>query len=212
MTTEAKVSAVESKSKELTQQADNFVADNNKVVDTTSRHADVPSLDKAIAKAKSGNTIIFGGDKSVEGAYDAVTDEFLNGLNKGGKTTTDLVSLRNRLKGFDAEMQNKFPNVYKNARTGEMNPTDNARYNAIRDLHTTVRDYISDNLPPNNPYKNILTQNSSLIKAAQMINEGASNVSKIDSFLKLVKEHPYFSTFAGWEALKHTVAPGIPGI
>lgn len=212
MPTETKISAIEGKSKELTQQTDNFVADNNKVIDLTSRHPEVKSLDKALNSAKSANQIIFGGDTSVEGAYDAVTNEFLSGLEKGSETTADLVSLRNRLKAFDGEMQGKFPNVYKNARTGELNPTDNARANAIRDVHETVRDFIADNLPPNNPYKSLLQQNSSLIRAAEMVNEGASNASKIDSWLDLLGKHPYIKLVGAWEGLKHTVAPGLPGL
>ncbi len=210
MTTEEKVSTIEGKSRELARTADQYVEDNNKVVDVTSKYPQIDSLDKRLATAKKGNNVIFAGDTSLENAYDSVSQEFKSGLTKGGKTTTDTVSLRDRLKTFDAEMQGKFPNVYKNARTGELNPTDNARYNAIRDVHSTVRDLIADKV--GGPYKNILQQNSSLIKAAQMVNENASNASKLDAFVKLIKDHPYFATFAGWEAFKHTVAPGLPGL
>lgn len=212
MTTEEKISAIEGQSKDAVTAVDNYITDNNKVVTIFSRHPEFNTLDKALTKAKSGNDVLFAGDKTVEGAYDAVTQEFKKGLSKGTPETTDLVSLRSRLKEFDAEMQSKFPNVYKSARTGEMTSTDNARFNAIRDVHQTVRDLISEHLPPNNPYKPMLQKISSYIKGAEMINESAPNASKITDIVAWIKAHPYIQVGLGWEALKHTVAPGLPGL
>lgn len=220
MTTEQKIGAIEGKSKETTLQSDNFIADNNKIVET-------PELTSALDKAKKGSGVVFGTDKTLEGAYDAVTNAFKGKLSSGtaGATGTDLVSIRKALKQFDAEMTDKFPNVYKTSPTGEINPTDNARLTAIRDVHSSVRDFIVNKLnettgegaqtvggTAGDAYQALLDKNSGLIKAATMLNKGASNVSKIHDFVEFVKKHPYFLAAGGWEALKHTVAPGLPGI
>ena len=106
----------------------------------------------------------------------------------------------------------KFPKLFQHSRTGELSATDNARINGIQDTHTAIRDLIDSQYGGNSPYKSLLSQQSSLIHAAEMVNENASNLSKIDSWTDMLGKHPYLKLMTGWEALKHTIAPGLPGL
>ena len=207
MSTESKINVLATESKNLAAQSDALVAQNNKIVES-------PEVQSVLQSAKDNSRVIFGSDKTLESAYSAPQDAFVERLQSGqaGATGTDTVSLRDALKSWDAEMKSKFPNLWKSAATGEISPTDNARFSGIMDTHTAVRNLIAQKLGPDVPYLQTLAKNSSFIRAAEMMNKGASNVSKVDSLINLVKNHPYFAGIAGWESLKHTVAPGLPGI
>lgn len=204
--TETKLTAIEGKSRALSAQADQLVADNNKIVES-------PEVQKALDTAKANSKVIYGSDKTLESAYDAPQQAFLEqlGSGKAGATGTDTVSLRNALKNWDAQMKAKFPKLWQTSSTGELSPTDSARLNGMMDTHFAIRNLIAKKLGPDVPYIPTLEQSSNLIKAQTMINANASNLSRVESFSKMLTAHPWWKLVAGYEILKHTIAQGLPG-
>lgn len=157
-----KMSAVEQKAAQLNDQQKGFLADNDVAVNPK-------GLDDALSSKASKSTTIFGRDATAKGAYDSAIDLF-NSLYETGnrigaqKGATTLKSLDGALTEFDSHMD-KF-GAWERDSTGNMTDTDKARTMAIRDVHDTVRDFISDNLPKNSPWKAIRTEESNMYRIA----------------------------------------------
>lgn len=96
-------------------------------------------LDQYLQKAKGQNKILFGGDKSIETAYDTVIDEFKNYVKT--KNTAGLFDAR---QSFDQFIKSKYPAVFKPNKLGIINPVDNAKQNALLDVRSSVNEMVAD--------------------------------------------------------------------
>lgn len=86
--------------------------------------------------AKEQSRIVFGGDKTLENAYDAVIDEMIRNIE-----TFNLTGLFAARQKFDGIIKGKFPNIFG------ANPGDNVRKNAVFDVRRTVNEFVADTLP-----------------------------------------------------------------
>jgi len=109
---------------------------------------------------KEGSRIIFGTDKTLESAYDSVIDEFIKVVDKRPKTISELLEAR---KDFDRIVKQKFPKVFDRV------AGDNVRANAIMDVRRAANDFIADQLPSANKFKDELLEVSDMFTANKNI-------------------------------------------
>lgn len=118
-------------------------------------------LRSALDKAKDESRVIFGGDKTLENAYDAVIDELIRSID-----ANNLRGLFEARQKFDRVVRQKFPNIFG------ANPGDNVRKNAVFDVRRTVNEFIADALPENAvDLKRVLKTESNQFKAIGNIAE-----------------------------------------
>lgn len=187
--------AIKQKASQLNDDQTNFLKDHDKAVTLTGtdiKGNPVGIFDKLDSVSQEA-TLPFARDTSLKAAYDSIIDVFKSKLQTGsgaGTTAgaTTLSKISQALTSFDAAMD-KF-GAYKKTATGELTDTAQIRQNAIRDVHETVRDYISDNLPANSPWKSIRDQESRLYdisdRLSQRIVEGMQN----GKILQTIKNNP----------------------
>lgn len=96
-------------------------------------------LDKYLQSAKSGNKVLFGGDATLEKAYDTVIDEF-----KTYVKTKNVAGLFDARQEFDNFIRNKYPAVFKPNKLGVINPADNVKQNALLDIRTAANEMVAD--------------------------------------------------------------------
>jgi len=116
-------------------------------------------LKSVLNKAKEASRVVFGSDKTLESAYDAVVDEMVRIANKYPKTLEGLWHARSE---FDDVIESKFKNAFGEA-------GDNTRKNAIKDIRRSINDYIADRLPKGNTYKDKLRRLTNMYEARDRI-------------------------------------------
>lgn len=172
-------------------------------------------LTQFLNKAKRENDLLFAGDSSAEKAYDAVVNEYLKfvspqptknlsvvnyktGDYRAGPKVVNLVDLFDSRQAFDKTIQSKFPNAFKKDATGQyLDPRDNIRANALLDVRRSVNEFISEQLPKNNPLRSALRKESYMIDAMGRIsvkNKGIIGRNKIQI---LTEQYPILKWVAG---------------
>jgi hypothetical protein len=136
-------------------------------------------LDKVLGKVKSQNEILFGGDKTIETAYDTVLNEFKKFLKT--KNVEGLIDARQE---FDSFVRSKYPDIFKRDKFGNMNPADNAKKNAFYDVRTAVNEYAADLLDQAQ-----LSKSMGYLKATEItpLVEKAKNFPKVEDFIRSEK-------------------------
>ncbi len=123
-------------------------------------------LRKKLNLVKEQSRIVFGGDKTLENAYDAVIDEMIRSIE-----TFNLSGLFKARQKFDGIIKQKFPNIFGS------NPGDNVRKNAVFDVRRAVNEFVAETLPDEAvDLKAILKTESLQFKA---IDNMADNVVRI---------------------------------
>lgn len=147
-------------------------------------------LRTVLNKAKEGSKVVFGTDKSLESAYDAVVTEMMRIVDETPKNLRGLWDAR---KMFDKVIEEKFgKKVFEDA-------TDNARTNAIRDVRRAVNNYIADRLPEGNQYKATLKRLNNMYDAKDRLAAIGSkmvNQTKVQRFMAAISKNPTIATLA----------------
>ena len=130
------------------------------------------TLRSYLSNVKEESRVIFGTDRSLEAAYDAVVDEMLRQVNKGKKKLSGLLTAR---KEFDKVIEQKFPNLL----SGEAG--DNIRKNAVFDVRRAANQFIADQLPDGNPFKQSLLKQTRMYRAIDNI--AGKAVDQVDTNL-----------------------------
>ena len=150
-----------------------------------------------LSMAKEESRLLFAGDTTTEKAYDAVTDEFVNFVNKGKKDTSGLFESR---QAFDQYIQTKIPNAFKKDATGQfLDPRDNIRVNALLDVRRAANEYVAELLPPNSPFAKSLKDESYLLEgigrvATKLYEKGIFDKTNLQI---LVDEYPILKWVIG---------------
>lgn len=92
----------------------------------------------ALEETKDKSKVIFGGDKTLENAYNSISGEFSRIFAKQPNTLAGLMQAR---RDFDTFIKQKFPNIF-NKLGG-----DNVRSNAVMDIRGAVNDFVAKNAP-----------------------------------------------------------------
>jgi len=188
MSPQEKQVAVQQKAAQLNGQQKDFLASHDVAVNTTARDGS-GLFDKLDATAKD-SSMPFAKDAASKGAYDSAIDTFKQSLDTGKsagatKGATTLSKIDAALTKFNATME-KF-GAWGKTKTGELTDTGMARQQAIRDIHTTVRDYIANNLPKNSPWRAIRLQESNLYQIGDRLAQRSADTvgtSKVGSVIK----------------------------
>jgi len=149
------------------------------------------TLRSALEKTKEESRIIFGGEKSLEKAYDTVMDEMFNQL---GKQKNNLSGLLQARKDFDKLIKQKFPKIFDKI------GGDNVRSNAVMDVRRAVNDFIEVKLPEGNPFKSQLKQQSDMYIAAKNISENTAKLVDIGAtqrVISLLRQSPVVAGVTG---------------
>ena len=149
------------------------------------------TLRSALEKTKEESRIIFGGEKSLEKAYDTVMDEMFNQL---GKQKNNLSGLLQARKDFDKLIKQKFPKIFDKI------GGDNVRSNAVMDVRRAVNDFIEVKLPEGNPFKSQLKQQSDMYIAAKNISENTAKLVDIGAtqrVISLLRQNPVVTGVTG---------------
>lgn len=192
MTPQQKQEIVSQKATQLNQQQKEFLASHDKAVKLTGTDLKGKSIglfDNLDATAKR-SSMPFSKDASTKGAYDSVIETYKSLLDTGKSAGTvqgasTLTKIDSALTNLDQEMQ-KY-GAWGKAKTGEITDTAMARQQAIRDIHTTVRDYIASELPKNSPWQSIRMEESNMYQIGDRLAQRSADTvgtSKAGSFIK----------------------------
>lgn len=151
-------------------------------------------LRSVLAKAKEGSRVVFGTDKTLESAYDAVVDEMIRVSQRYPKKLSGLWNARSE---FDDIMDAKFKDAFGDA-------GDNVRRNALQDVRRAVNDYIADRLPQGNTYKARLKKLTNMYEAKDRI---ALTAAKVVDKTRLQK---IFNALSRNPAVTALAAVGLP--
>lgn len=144
-------------------------------------------LKTALSSEKEESTILFGGKKSIEDAYDSVVDKFIKIIDKKPKTISGLLSTR---KEFDQVIKKKFPHIFDKI------GGDNVRANAVFDIRNAANKFIADKLPKGNTFRADLFRQSDMFTAAKNISNNAVSLidtTRVSRGLDVIKKHPAVS-------------------
>jgi hypothetical protein len=189
-TPKEKLAAVEERAAQRHQEQKNFLAENDKAVpliDNKAGKGIITTLDNTT----KNNSLIFAGNEKE--AYKGAIDLFKNLLKSGKqvnstKGATTLSEIDRVLTQFDDQME-KF-GAWERRNTGQLNETDKARIQAIRDVHTAARDYIGEQLGPNNPWVSIRAEEANLYQAADALGMRLGETVGKNQIGQFFKDHP----------------------
>lgn len=198
MTPQEKQQAVNQKAAQLNQQQKSFLADNDKAVNLT--NSDKTGLIDTLNKTRNKSIVPFSRDVTAKGAYDSTIDMFRNELGIGKsvgtvKGATTLTSIDKALTNFGQEME-KF-GAWEKTSTGDLTDTAKARVMAIRDIYSTARDFISDELGPNNPWKSVRTEESKLYEISDRLAQRVSETIGKSGAAQMVEKNPVIKAGVG---------------
>jgi len=191
MSPQEKHMVVNREAAKLNNQQKDFLATHDKAVNLTSRDGSglVDKLDNTAKKS----SLPFNRDASTKAAYDSAIDTFKESLDTGKsagtvKGATTLSKIDKALTNFNSQME-KF-GAWGKTKTGEFTDTALARQQAIRDIHTTVRDFISNELPPNSPWKYIRSEESNLYSIADRLAQRVADTVGTSQAGQVIKSNP----------------------
>lgn len=195
MSPKEKLGRVEERAAQYHQDQKNYLIENNKAVSLVDNNAG-KGIISTIEKTAKNNSLIFAGNE--KSAYNAAIDVFKRKLKTGisanaTKGATTLTKIDEALTYFDNEME-KF-GAWERRNTGQLTETDKARIQAIRDVHTSARDYIGEQLGPNNPWISIRKEESNLYQAADALSLRLGDTVGKSQIGQFLKEHPNIKKF-----------------
>jgi len=198
MTPQEKQAAISQKAAQLHMQQKEFLATNDKAVTLSDAKGKTGLFDQLKATAKR-SALPFSKDPATKGAYDAVIETYKSLLDTGKtagtvKGASTLTKIDAALTSLDAEMQ-KFK-AWGQTKTGEMTDTGMARQQAIRDIHTVVRDYIASQLPKNSPWKAIRLEESNMYQIGDRLAQRSAETVGTSKVGAAIKNNPLIKTAA----------------
>lgn len=138
--------------------------------------------------AKEESEVVFAGDAALEKAYTATTNKFIEIVNKGKKNISNLFESRIE---FDTFMKQKFgPDILDPTRSKDI-----VRTNAILDVRRSANEYISELLPKENVYKELLRKESLMFQAIKNIAGKAPKIGTT-ALQRFGARHPALKTTA----------------
>lgn len=123
-------------------------------------------LRSRLNSVKEDSKIIFTTDPTLERTYDSLVDAFMAEVS-----TKDTLGLFQARQGFD-----KLPAVKKLLDGIKGSQGENLRRQAVLDIRRAANEYVSDLLPPNNPYRELLKQESYMIEVVGNLAEKSKNL------------------------------------
>lgn len=192
MTPQEKQAAVQQKSAQLHGQQKDFLTTHDKAVTLSDSKGKSGLFDQLDATAKK-SSMPFSKDASAKGAYDSAIDTFKAQLDTGKSAGTvsgasTLSKIDSALTNFDAQMD-KF-GAWGKTKTGEMTDTAMARQQAIRDIHTEVRDYIASQLPKNSPWTAIRSEESNMYQISDRLAQRSADTVGSSKIGQAIKNNP----------------------
>ena len=135
-------------------------------------------LRTALVQAKEKSRVVFGSDKTLEGAYDSVVDEMMRQVGK--IKTKDLSGLFQARKNFDQVIKQKFPKLFSNL------TSDAPRTNAVLDVRQAANDFVASHLPKDSAFKVLLHKENMMFEAIRNIAARSPKLgtSAVGRFLK----------------------------
>jgi len=152
-------------------------------------------LKSYLGDVKESSRVVFGGDKTLESAYDSVIDTFMNIMENKPKTLESVLEAR---KTFDGIIKSKFPKLFDKVFNGGIG--DNARWNAVMDVRMAANDFIAGKLPEGNIFKAQLKQETTMLRASKTIAEKASagvNLGTLSRLGTFLSKHPTIEVIGG---------------
>lgn len=157
------------------------------------------------AKLKSiTKPVMLRSDTTLNRAYDQVLAKAMDLAKSKDGNVSSLLDTR---KEFDAYVQQEFPNIFSDTALSPMK-------SAVKNIRNGINDFIESNLPNDVAYKDSLHKQSSMFDAIDNIASKASDevgTNLLGRAGRAIKDHKLISAAAGYEALKHTIAPTLPG-
>jgi len=180
----ANIAAIRSRIAELSTGVRAYLKDHNGIFNENELRA-------ALSLAKEDSRIIFGTDKTLESAYDAVADEL---VRIAEKSKFDLASLYESRIKFDTVVEQKFPRVFDGT------AGDNVRANAVLDVRRAVNEFVASKLPEGNPFKTTLKQEARMFTGVENIAKktaGIVNYGAAQRIVKFMRANPVTSFATG---------------
>lgn len=192
MTPNEKQTAVQQRAQQLHGQQKDFLATHDKAVSLSDSKGKAGLFDQLDSTAKK-SSMPFSKDASAKGAYDSVVDTFKSLLKTGKSAGTvegasTLSKIDEALTSLDSEME-KF-GAWGKTKTGEITDTAMARQQAIRDIHTQVRDYIASQLPKNSPWTSIRSQESNMYQISDRLAQRVADTIGSSKVGQTIKNSP----------------------
>lgn len=152
---------------------------------------DLNNLRTKLSAAKEDNQIVFASDATAEKTYNAVIDAFMKNVQQ--KDTAGLFEAR---QNFD-----KIPGIKKLLDSEALG--ENVKKTIVLDVRRAANEYIADQLPEGNMYRELLRQESHMIEGlGNAAEKGASTIGK-NGIQLLTERYPI---------LKWLVTGGAAGI
>ena len=191
MSPNEKQAVVNQRASQLNQQQKEFLATNDKAV-VLSDKTGSGIMDKLYSVAKE-SSLPFSKDVTSKGAYDSAIETFQTYLKSGKsagatKGATTLSEIDAAITKFDKTMENF--GAWEKTKTGDLADSAKARLQAIRDIHTTARDFIAENLPPNSPWKAIRAEESTMYQISDRLGQRVSETMKNGKVVQTIKRFP----------------------
>jgi len=127
---------------------------------------------------KEESRLVFASDATAERVYDAVVDEFMKHVGK--KDTLGLFEAR---QSFD-----KIPAIKKLLESEGMG--ENVRRQIVLDVRRAANEYVAEQLPKNNPYRDALMRESRMFEALENIAEKNWDQIGKNKIQSLIKQYP----------------------
>lgn len=120
------------------------------------------------------NKLVFASDETAQNVFTAVKDEFMSHVDK-----MDTLGLFDARQSFD-----QLPAIQKLLKSEKLG--ENVKRQIVLDIRRAANEYISELLPVNSPYRDLLKQESYLLEAVENMAEksrGLKNSTNITRFL-----------------------------
>jgi hypothetical protein len=143
-------------------------------------------LRSRLMAVKDQSKVVFGSDKTLENAYDAVVDEFMRHIKNKPHTFEGLYDARIE---FDQFMRKKFPKAFEDL-------GDSPRYNAVRDVRRAANELIGDRMPAGEAFRGVLRQESLMYDAIDNISAKAVQtetkgvIGAANKIVDILRKHP----------------------
>ena len=148
-------------------------------------------IQSVLNKAKQDSKIVFGSDKTLQNSYDSVVGEMMRQINNQPKNLSGLLQAR---KNFDTIIDLKFPKLLNNP------VGDTAKQNAVKDVRKSVNQFIADQLPEGNVFKEELKKQNLMYGAIENISKKTANnvdASAVKKAMAALRQNPLVSGVTG---------------
>jgi len=161
-----------------------------KYIETNKVPFNYNQLRTQLNSGKDDLKLVFASDDLAEKTYDAVTDAFIEKVNKG-----DTLSLFNARQSFD-----QVPAVKKLLSSDKLG--ENVKREVVLAVRRSANEYIASLLPKGNQYRDLLMKESLMIEAIENISQKSADKIGKTAIQQLVKSNP---------VLKYVITSAVGG-